>query len=307
MRGLELSHSGCVKTVSAIGSAENCRCWGLTGRGASWPAPLRMSETLELVKARVDRLELPFNAAGIDPYGVSKERLVRAGVALSAFYHHYFKIRCVGIENVPVRGRAMLVANHSGGYAVDAGMLAAACFFEMEPPRLAHGMAEKFMARMPFISDWANRVGQLTGLPQHARRLLEDERLLMVFPEGVKGTEKLYRERYNLVRFGTGFVRLAMETKTPIVPTAVLGGGEAVPTIANLRWLGKLIGAPYVPITPYLLAIPLPVRMEFRFGEPLFVNGTGQESDEEVAVILEQVRERIRAQIELGRREYKAL
>lgn len=266
-----------------------------------------MSEIRELVRERVERLELPFNAAGIDPYGVSKERLVQAGVALSVFYHHYFTIGCVGIENVPPRGRAMLVANHSGGYAVDAGMLAAACFFEMEPPRLAHGMAEKFLARIPFLSDWTNRIGQLTGLPQHARRLLEDERLLMVFPEGVKGTEKLYRDRYNLVRFGTGFVRLAMETRTPIVPAAVLGGGEAVPTIANIRWLGRLLGAPYIPITPYLLALPLPVRMEFRFGKPIHVEGTGQESDEQVAAIVDNVREQIRSLIDTGRREYKAL
>ena len=129
----------------------------------------------------------------------------------------------------------------------------------------------------------------------------------MVFPEGVRGTEKLYKERYSLVWFGTGFVRLAMETRTPIVPTAVLGGGEAVPTIANIRWLGKLIGAPYIPITPYLLALPLPVHMEFRFGEPILIEGTGQESDEEVATIVEQVRDRIRELIDTGRKEYRAL
>lgn len=266
-----------------------------------------MSDLSAEIRARVDRLELPFGPNGIDPYGVSKEKLARVGVALGGLYRHYFKIKCHGIENIPKRGRAMLVANHSGGYAVDAGMLAAACFFEMEPPRLAHGMAEKFIAKMPFLSDWANRVGQLTGLPQHAKRLLEDERLLMVFPEGVKGTAKLYRERYSLVQFGTGFVRLAMETRTPVVPTAVLGGGEAVPTIANLRWLGRLIGAPYVPITPYLLALPLPVNIEFRFGEPMLLEGSGQESDEVIARAVEQVRERIRQLIDSGRKEYRAL
>jgi len=261
----------------------------------------------EEVQGRVERLELPFNEAGIDPYGVSKERLVQAGVALGALYRHYFKIQCTGIEHIPARGRAMLVANHSGGYALDAGMLAAACFLELDPPRLAHGMAEKFLARVPFLSDWANRIGQLTGLPQHARRLLEDERLLMVFPEGVRGTAKLYRERYSLVRFGTGFVRLAMETKTPIVPTAILGSGEAVPTVANVRWLGRLIGAPYMPITPYLLAVPLPVRMEFRFGAPIEVNGSGQETDEEVERVVSTIKDRIWDLMESGRKEYKAL
>ncbi len=266
-----------------------------------------MSDLAAEIRARVDRLELPFGASGIDPYGLSKDKLAQAGVLLGGLYRHYFKIKCFGIENIPPRGKAMLVANHSGGYAVDAGMLAAACFLEMNPPRLAQGMAEKFIARLPFLSDWANRVGQLTGLPQHARRLLEDERLLMVFPEGVKGTAKLYRDRYSLVQFGTGFMRLAMETKTPVVPTAVLGGGEAVPTIANLRWLGRLVGAPYIPITPYLLALPLPVNIEFRFGKPMVLEGTGQESDEEIGVAVGKVRDEIRNLIDSGRKEYKAL
>src|SRR5690606_29758549 len=128
-----------------------------------------------------------------------------------------------GSDNVRSRGRGMLVANHSGGYAIDATMLAAACFFELEPPRLAHGMMDRFINRLPFVSEWASRMGQVTGLPQHARRLLSDDRLLMVFPEGTRGTAKLFSERHQLVRFGSGFVRLAMETGTPIIPTAVLG------------------------------------------------------------------------------------
>jgi 1-acyl-sn-glycerol-3-phosphate acyltransferase len=107
-----------------------------------------------------------------------------------------------------------------------------------------------------------NRTGNLTGLPEHAERLLEDDRLLMVFPEGARGTAKLYRERHSLVDFGTGFVRLAMKTKTPIVPFGFIGGGEAIPTIVNSYALGKLFGAPYVPITPYLFALPLPVSLE---------------------------------------------
>src|SRR5205823_1078265 len=102
-------------------------------------------------------------------------------------------------------------------------------------------------------------------LPEHAIRLLEDDRLLLVFPEGARGTAKLYRERYSLVGFGTGFMRLALQTRTPIVPFAFLGGGEAIPTITNSYALGKLFGAPYVPVTPYLVAVPLPVRLEIRY------------------------------------------
>ena len=114
----------------------------------------------------------------------------------------------------------MLVGNHSGGVAIDGAMVLASMFFDMDPPRLAQGMAEKFINKVPFASEWANRTGQFTGLPENAVRLLEDERLLVVFPEGARGTAKLYKERYSLVDFGTGFMRLALKTKTPIIPFA---------------------------------------------------------------------------------------
>jgi len=194
---------------------------------------------------------------------------------------------------VTKRGRVILVGNHSGGYAIDASMVIAACFFELEPPRLAHGMADRFINRVPFLSQLANRTGQITGLPQHARQLLNDERVLLVFPEGAKGTSKLFWNRYSLGQFGTGFMRLALSTKTPIVPFAFLGGGEAVPTIANLKLLGKLLGVPYVPVTPYLVPLPLPTRAKIRFGSALHFSGTGDESQ---AVVQEQV-DRVKASI----------
>jgi 1-acyl-sn-glycerol-3-phosphate acyltransferase len=266
-----------------------------------------MAPTAEQIRERVERLELPFNGAGIDPYGVSKHRLGQAAMLFSKIYHNYFSTQCFGIEHVPLRGRAMLVANHSGGYAIDASMLVSACFFEMEPPRLAHAMADTFINELPFLSEWAARIGQVSGLPQHARRLLGEDRLLMVFPEGTRGTAKLYKERHELVRFGTGFVRLALETGSPIIPVAVLGGGEAVPTITNLYRLGKLIGMPYIPITPYLLALPLPVRIMIRFGAPIFLEGTGQEDDKRIHEMVEFVKSEIRRLIEEGRETYQRL
>lgn len=256
----------------------------------------------EEVAERIHRLELPFNAYGVDPYGISKKHLAVAFTALGFFYRTYFRCEPLGLEHVPPRGRAMLIGNHSGGVALDAAMTIASMFFAKDPPRLAQGMAEKFIAKVPFFSTWTFRTGQFTGLPEHAVRLLEDDRLLMVFPEGARGTAKLYRERYSLVKFGTGFMRLAMKTKTPIVPFGFLGGGSAIPTIANSEALGKLVGAPYVPITPYGAALPLPVKLEVEFGEPMFFAGTGSEDDEVIAGYVEQVRSRIAEIIERGRR-----
>jgi 1-acyl-sn-glycerol-3-phosphate acyltransferase len=254
------------------------------------------------VREAVDRLEIPFNALGIDPYGISKKDVSRWYTFMGAFYRHYFSVRARGIEHVPKRGRAMIVGNHSGGIAVDAAMVAVSCLLEMDPPRLAQGMAEKFINRVPFLGNLSSRAGHLTGLPEHAERLLEDDRLLMVFPEGARGTAKLYRERNTLVEFGSGFVRLALKTRTPIVPVAVLGGGEAFPTIANAYKLGQLFGMPYVPITAYGVPVLLPAKIEIEYAAPMFFQGTGNEDDEVVHGYVDKVKEVIAGMIEVGAR-----
>lgn len=257
----------------------------------------------ESIAERVNRLELPFNEFGVDPYGVSKKHIAMAGSLLAFLYRYYFRVKCFGIEHVPPRGRAMLVGNHSGGYAVDGAMLITSMFLEMDPPRLAQGMAEKFLNSFPVASLWTARTGQFTGLPEHARQLLEDDRLLMVFPEGARGTAKLYKERYSLVDFGTGFIRLALQTRTPIVPVGILGGGTAVPTVANLYKLGRLVGVPYIPVTPYLLPLPLPAPVELHYGEPLTFTGTGDEDDDVISGYVDQVKSRIARLIEQGREQ----
>lgn len=254
------------------------------------------------VRERVDRIELPWNEFGIDPYGISKKYLGAYFTALRFLYRHYFSVESHGLEHVPRRGRVMLVGNHSGGFALDGIMVIASMFFDMEPPRVAQGMAEKFLNKIPFASQVSSRLGHLTGLPEHAERLLGDERMLIVFPEGARGTAKLFNERYSLVQFGTGFVRLAMKMKTPIVPFAFLGGGEAVPTIANAVTLGRLMGLPYIPVTPWLLAVPIPAKLEVFYSEPMFFEGTGSEEDEVVLANVEKVKARIASLIETGRR-----
>jgi 1-acyl-sn-glycerol-3-phosphate acyltransferase len=260
-------------------------------------------KTVDDVRQRIERLEIPFNRHGFDPYGISKKDLGRFLSLQALAYRRYFDVSVHGKEHVPARGRAMLVGNHSGGVALDAAMIVGAMLLELEPPRLAQGMAEKFLNLLPFASQWSSRCGQFTGLPEHAVRLLEDERLLMVFPEGARGTAKLYPARHTLVDFGSGFMRLALQTKTPIVPFAFLGGGDAIPTVFNAYTLGKLFGAPYIPITPYLLPVPRPLMLDIHIGEPMHFEGNGTEDDEAIASNVEKVKERILALIDEGCRQ----
>ncbi|WP_431603478.1 lysophospholipid acyltransferase family protein [Corallococcus macrosporus] len=262
--------------------------------------PVPQSESLS---ERVERLELPFNEYGVDPYGISKKHLKLALEFFAFLYRNYFRVRCTGVQHIPKTGRGMLVGNHSGGVAVDGMMVLTSTMLEMDPPRLAQGMVERFIHKFPVASLWASRTGQFTGLPEHAVRLLEDDRLLMIFPEGARGTAKLYPDRYSLVDFGTGFIRLALQTRSPIIPFAFLGGGAAIPTITNAYALGKLMGMPYIPLTPYLLPIPLPVGLEIHYGEPLVFEGTGDEEDHVIQGYVDQVKARIQRLIEDNRAE----
>ena len=253
------------------------------------------------ITSLVDRLELPFNEFGVDPYGISKKHLVYFLGLLAFMYRHYFRVKSVGAENVPRRGRAMLVGNHCGGYALDGAMVLAGMLLELDPPRLAQGMAEKFLNQIAVSSLWTSRTGQFTGLPEHAERLLLDDRLLMVFPEGARGTAKLFKERYSLVDFGTGFMRLAMKTKSPIVPLGFVGGADALPTVYNSKALGKLVGVPYVPFTAYGLPVPLPAKCEVHYGAPMVFEGTGDEDDVHIKRNVEQVKQRIAELMEEAR------
>ena len=125
--------------------------------------------------------------------------------------------------------------------------------------------------------------------------------MLLVFPEGARGTAKLYPERDSLVGFGTGFMRLALANRSPILPFAFVGGGEAVPTVTNLVQLGKLIGVPYIPVTPWLLPVPRPVDLQLLYGSPMFFEGTGREEDHVIRGYVDQVKDKIQGLISQGR------
>jgi 1-acyl-sn-glycerol-3-phosphate acyltransferase len=261
----------------------------------------------EQVRDAIEGFQIPFGELGIDAYGTSKTHLQSALTALGFLYRHYFTVETRGIENVPPRGRAMLVGNHSGGIAIDAAMIIAACALEMRPPRLAQTMTDKFLARMPLLGTWTSRMGQLIGLPQHAERLLADERLLLVFPEGTRGTAKLYRDRHSLVDFGTGFMRLALRTRTPIIPVAVLGGSEAFPTIANSYSLGRYLGVPYVPVVAYGLPVPFPAKIEIQFGSPMRPCADSHDDNSVIASYVDEVKDAISQMVQAGARRRRGV
>lgn len=169
-----------------------------------------------------------------------------------------------------------------------------------EAPRLGQGMAEYFLTRSPFARPLLRQLGHLTGLPEHAEQLLRDERLLLVFPEGARGAGKLYKDRYKLLRFGTGFIRLALKMKAPVIPCAFIGGEESFPQLYHVKWLAKLVKGPFVPIAPQLVLFPLPVACQVYYGEPMHFDGDGSEPDHVIQQYVDDVRHSMERLISVG-------
>jgi 1-acyl-sn-glycerol-3-phosphate acyltransferase len=258
-------------------------------------------------RARLEKLTPPRNEYGVDPYGLDMEYAVAAAAPLLWLYRRYFRVQLHGADRVPNEGRVLIVSNHSGQLPFDAGMIEVGLLIEKDPPRLVRALVEKWVPTLPFVSTLMARCGQIVGTPENCRRLLAADEALLVFPEGVRGLNKPFRERYRLQKFGPGFMRLALESGAPVVPCAVVGAEEQAPALFDLKPLARLLGFPAFPITPTLLPLPLPARYHIRFGEPLRFQGSPDDDDAELDRKVAQVQEAVRALLERGLAERRSI
>jgi 1-acyl-sn-glycerol-3-phosphate acyltransferase len=200
---------------------------------------------------------------GYDVFGFHPPTLARVATATEWLYRRYFRVTSHHAERIPATGPAILIANHAGFLPVDAGLLALDVL--RSAGRVARPIADRFVPRLPWVSRLFSRVGVVSGTASNVRRLLEDGALLIIFPEGVTGTGKHFRDRYQLQAWRVGHVELAIRHRAPIVPVAIIGGEEAWPALARIP--ARPFGAPYLPIPASI--VPLPVRFHIHYGEPL--------------------------------------
>ena len=254
---------------------------------------------------RISRLQVDLNSAGFDRWGLHPETIRKFAPIMYFLYKKYFRVEAAGLENIP-QGKALFVGNHGGQIPLDAAMAGLALFMEAEPPRIARAMVERWVPTVPFISTLFTRIGSMVGDPMNCRELLMHDQSVLVFPEGVRGSGKLFKERYQLQRFGTGFIRLALESKAPIIPVAIIGTEETYPSIYNFSALAKLLGAPYFPVTPFfpllgpLGLLPLPSKITVRFGKPLYFEGDHNEPEELIRDKAQAVKDALQAEINEG-------
>ncbi len=257
--------------------------------------------------ARSKALTVRQNEYGFDPFGFHRDSL-RGIVPLARWlFHSYFRTEVHGIDNVPASGRVILVANHSGQLPFDGLIIGSAVLLAADPPRMVRSMIERFVPTLPFASYFLNRWGQITGTPENCRRLLQDEEAILVFPEGSRGITKPFSRRYQLERFGYGFLRLALENHAPIVPVAVIGAEEQAPAI-NVKPLARIFGVPAFPVVPYppfFPILPLPVKYRLYFGEPMYFTGDADDDEEVLEEQVKSVKNRIQSMIHLGLRGRK--
>jgi 1-acyl-sn-glycerol-3-phosphate acyltransferase len=261
------------------------------------------------VTERLEKAALERNGYGYDPYGFHPAAARSVFLAQGLLYRHYFRAETTGIENVP-SGRVLLIANHAGQFGWDGAMLATSMLLDASPPRIARGMGEYFLFRLPWIGILGARMGMMVGTPANCAHMLEHEQCVMVFPEGARGANKPFTKRYQLQRFGSGFMRLALQTQTPIVPVGIVGSEEQQPGFANFESAGRALGLPSLPITissPWLgllgPAFALPVKYRIHFGEPLRFDGDSNEDDASVEERVEVVRQAIDDLLQRGLRE----
>jgi len=240
---------------------------------------------------------------GFDPVYEEKVRPV-----FDFLYERYFRVECEGVANVPDTGRCLLVANHSGTLPYDGIMMKAAVKREHPKHRDVRWLAEDFLFHFPFLGSFTNRIGAVRACQENAERLLSQESLTAVFPEGVKGIGKLFRDRYRLQRFGRGgFVKLCLRTRTPLVPVAVVGAEETNPMLFRIDYLSRALGIPYIPVTPTfpllgpLGLMPLPTKWKIVFGELVSYDEYSPEAAEDemlVARLADQVRASIQTMLD---------
>jgi len=271
----------------------------------AFPIEQRRSLPLKFLWNRYRQFAMRDRSDIVDEFGRDPVYSARIQPFLDFLYSKYFRVRCDGLENVPDHGRALIVANHSGTLPYDGAIVMHAMRKEHSAQREVRPLVEDFVFHFPYLGTLVNRIGGVRACQENATRLLEKDELVAVFPEGVKGMGKLYKDRYKLQRFGRGgFIKLALRTRSPIVPVAIVGAEETHPMLSKVTWFAKSIGIPYVPITPTfpwlgpLGLVPLPSKWHVVFGDVIDLTAEYGPEAADDSILVNKLAESVRVQIQ---------
>ncbi len=240
-----------------------------------------------------------------DAWGLDWEFIEAVRPFLDFMYKFYWRVETTGIEHISDYERALLVANHSGQFPWDGAMLMTALLNEHPAQRLVRNLYSNSLPTLPFVSSILVKMGQALDSVENGVKLLEQEELVGVFPEGYNGVGKLFRNRYKLSRFGRdGFVKMALQAQAPIIPVSIVGAEETYITLGRSSFLSRLTGLPYFPISlrfPWLGllgVVPLPTKWYIDIGQPITIDDFGPDAAVNPA-LLSQLTDKIRNVIQV--------
>ena len=256
---------------------------------------------------RMDELKRRY---GFDPYGPDMRTVHAAARVCALFHRFYFRTEIHGIDRVP-EGRVLIAANHSGQVPIDAAILGCALLFDSPRPRLVRAMVDRWVANFPYVLNYFSRIGSVTGNRETATKLLTEDEALLVFPEGMRGISKPFTRRYQLQPFGHGFLRIALETNSPILPVGIIGAEEQYINLGNSERLARLLKMPVYPLIPQMFIpfgqVPLPTKYRLYFGEPLKFRGRFNADSDEIAGKVHVVQKAIQDQLNTGLRQRRGV
>ena len=278
--------------------------------GISKESSFQISELITnligLIKNFVSMPDFDFTrrSQNVDEFGLDPDFEAQIMPLFKFLHDQYWRVDTHGLEHIPNEGRALIVPNHAGVLAWDGAMIKVAVHQQHPTNRSVRFLVEDFVYYFPFLGMNMARFGGVRACQENAERLLRNDHLVTVFPEGVKGVGKLFRERYRLQRFGRGgVIRLAIRTQTPIIPTAIIGSEEIYPLLGKSNFLARPIGLPFIPITPFFPAlgpmgiIPLPSKWSIHFGDPISYQNYSPE-DSKDPLLVSRLNEELRTIIQ---------
>ncbi len=264
----------------------------------------RWLELFAALRAQISNLGMSERSAEIDAFGMAPESLQRMAPLLDFLVDHYWRVGLRGVEHLPEKGPCLLVANHSGLLPWDGLVLAHLLGRSLGLHQRPRFFVADWLMTLPFAMPALTRLGAVRACRENAEWLLRNEGYAIIFPEGAKGSTKVFRERYQLQRFGRGgVVRVALETGAPLVPVGVVGAEESHPILFKSTRAGKPLGVPFLPITPTfpwlgpLGAVPLPTKWVVRVGEPLELPESGREEARN-ELLISRLNEELRQKIQ---------
>ncbi len=236
---------------------------------------------------------------GYDAWGFNI-KTIRQFIALGKFlYDDYFEVEVEGYENIPPSGRCLIIANHSGQLPIDAILLGYALVKNPIAPRACKGMYERFIPTIPFFSIWFSQMGGALGDIENCIKMLNNEEAVIVFPEGAKGISKPWSKRYQLQKFGNGFIHMAKKTQSPVIPVGIAGCEETMYNFGNVDFLEKILRFPAAPLlVPYIFKSKVIIKI----GKPMYFDakeGPDYEAGIEVSKVKKEVDKLMNEAIEI--------